>query len=52
MPHSFALALVVRDNDEANAFFTKEPRHEADGTVVVFLDLPGNQWDLVQYRAA
>jgi catechol 2,3-dioxygenase-like lactoylglutathione lyase family enzyme len=28
--------------------FIEEPRHEAYGTVVVFLDLYGNRWDLVQ----
>ena len=28
--------------------FVEEPRHEAYGTVVVFLDLYGNRWDLVQ----
>ncbi len=28
--------------------FTEEPRHEPYGTVVVFLDLYGNRWDLVQ----
>lgn len=28
--------------------FTEEPRHEPYGTVVVFLDLYGNKWDLVQ----
>lgn len=27
--------------------FTEEPRHEAYGTVVVFLDLYGNKWDLI-----
>lgn len=27
--------------------FTEEPRHEAYGTVVVFLDLCGNKWDLI-----
>jgi catechol 2,3-dioxygenase-like lactoylglutathione lyase family enzyme len=27
--------------------FTEEPRQEAYGTVVVFLDLYGNKWDLV-----
>ena len=27
--------------------FTEEPRHEPYGTVVVFLDLYGNKWDLV-----
>ena len=28
--------------------FTEQPRHEAYGTVVVFRDLYGNKWDLVQ----
>jgi catechol 2,3-dioxygenase-like lactoylglutathione lyase family enzyme len=28
--------------------FTEEPRHEPYGLVVVFLDLYGNKWDLVQ----
>jgi catechol 2,3-dioxygenase-like lactoylglutathione lyase family enzyme len=28
--------------------FTEEPRHEPFGLVVVFLDLYGNKWDLVQ----
>jgi len=28
--------------------FTEEPRQESYGTVVVFLDLYGNKWDLVQ----
>jgi len=27
--------------------FTESPRHEAYGTVVVFLDLYGNKWDLI-----
>ena len=27
--------------------FMEEPRHEAYGTVVVFLDLYGNKWDLI-----
>jgi len=27
--------------------FTEEPRSEAYGTVVVFLDLYGNKWDLI-----
>jgi catechol 2,3-dioxygenase-like lactoylglutathione lyase family enzyme len=30
--------------------FTEEPRHEEYGTVVVFLDLYGNRWDLVGRR--
>ena len=32
--------------------FVEEPRHEAYGTVVVFLDLYGNRWDLVQAKVA
>jgi catechol 2,3-dioxygenase-like lactoylglutathione lyase family enzyme len=28
--------------------FTEEPRHEAYGTVVVFQDLYGNKWDIIQ----
>jgi catechol 2,3-dioxygenase-like lactoylglutathione lyase family enzyme len=27
--------------------FTEEPRHESYGTVVVFLDIYGNKWDLI-----
>ena len=34
------------------ARFTEAPRHEAYGTVVVFLDLYGNKWDLIGPRAA
>ena len=29
------------------ARFTEQPRHEDFGTVVVFLDLYGNKWDLI-----
>jgi catechol 2,3-dioxygenase-like lactoylglutathione lyase family enzyme len=29
--------------------FIEAPRHESYGWVVVFLDLYGNRWDLVQY---
>jgi catechol 2,3-dioxygenase-like lactoylglutathione lyase family enzyme len=32
--------------------FTEEPREEEYGTAVVFLDLYGNRWDLVQPRHA
>jgi catechol 2,3-dioxygenase-like lactoylglutathione lyase family enzyme len=32
--------------------FTEQPRHEPYGWVVVFLDLYGNKWDLVQRDAA
>jgi catechol 2,3-dioxygenase-like lactoylglutathione lyase family enzyme len=28
--------------------FTEEPRRESYGTVVVFLDLYGNKWDLIE----
>ena len=28
--------------------FTEQPRHEEYGTVVVFLDLYGNKWDLIE----
>jgi uncharacterized glyoxalase superfamily protein PhnB len=28
--------------------FTEEPRHEPYGWVVVFMDLYGNKWDLIQ----
>ena len=30
--------------------FLEEPRHEVYGTVVVFTDLYGNKWDLVEPR--
>lgn len=30
--------------------FTEQPRQEPYGQVVVFLDLYGNKWDLVQYH--
>ena len=32
--------------------FIEQPRQEPYGWVVVFLDLYGNKWDLVQYYAA
>lgn len=31
----------------AGVRFTEAPRHESYGTVVVFLDLYGNKWDLI-----
>ena len=34
-----------------NVTFLEEPREEPYGTVVVFLDLYGNKWDLVQRRS-
>ncbi len=41
----------VRDYDAMRARgvqFVEAPRHESYGTVVVFVDLYGNRWDLVQ----
>jgi uncharacterized glyoxalase superfamily protein PhnB len=32
----------------AGVRFVEEPRHEEYGTVVVFEDLHGNRWDLIQ----
>jgi catechol 2,3-dioxygenase-like lactoylglutathione lyase family enzyme len=37
-----------RDMQSRGVRFAGEPREEAYGTVVVFLDLYGNRWDLVQ----
>jgi catechol 2,3-dioxygenase-like lactoylglutathione lyase family enzyme len=40
-----------RDYDEMRSRgvrFVEAPRHEAYGTVAVFLDLYGNRWDLLQ----
>lgn len=52
-----AFFLEVDDFDAAHARlqahgarFTESPRHEAYGTVVVFLDLYGNKWDLIGRR--
>ena len=42
-----------RDYNEMKSLgvrFVEEPRQEAYGTVVVFLDLYGNKWDLLQCR--
>jgi catechol 2,3-dioxygenase-like lactoylglutathione lyase family enzyme len=33
-----------------NVKFTEQPRHETYGTVVVFEDLYGNRWDLIQLK--
>ena len=35
----------------AGAHFEESPRLEAYGTVVVFRDLYGNRWDLIERRA-
>jgi catechol 2,3-dioxygenase-like lactoylglutathione lyase family enzyme len=47
--------LEVKDFDAAierlraaNAAFDEEPRHEPYGKVVVFRDLYGNRWDLIE----
>ena len=32
--------------------FVEEPRHETYGTVVVFEDLYGNRWDLIERKGA
>lgn len=40
MPHLGLTALVVREYDEAIAFYT--------GAAVVFQDLYGNRWDLIE----
>jgi len=37
--------------EAAGAHFEEAPRHEAYGTVVVFRDLYGNRWDLIEPRA-
>ena len=34
----------------AGAHFEESPRHEPYGTVVVFRDLYGNRWDLIEPR--
>ena len=34
----------------AGAHFEESPRHETYGTVVVFRDLYGNRWDLIERR--
>jgi catechol 2,3-dioxygenase-like lactoylglutathione lyase family enzyme len=36
------------DLKSRNVRFTEEPRHEPYGTVVIFEDLYGNRWDLIQ----
>jgi hypothetical protein len=34
-----------------DAYFEEPPRHEDYGSVVVFRDLYGNRWDLIEPRA-
>ena len=38
--------------EREGARFTESPRHEPYGTVVVFEDLYGNRWDLIEPREA
>ena len=40
-----------RRMEAAGATFCETPREEAYGTVVVFQDLYGNKWDLLQLKA-
>jgi catechol 2,3-dioxygenase-like lactoylglutathione lyase family enzyme len=52
---AFFLETADLDGDRAHMLahgvrFTEEPREEAYGRVVVFEDLYGNRWDLVERR--
>ena len=40
--------LFLRAMQAAGVAFVEQPREEAYGTVVVFEDLYGNKWDLIQ----
>ncbi len=55
IPRITQIALLVRDYDEAmrsrGVRFVETPRQEPYGTVVVFLDLYGNRWDLLQLKS-
>lgn len=39
-----------RDMTQQGIHFVRAPKEEAYGTVAVFEDLYGNQWDLIQYK--
>lgn len=39
-----------RDMNEQGIHFVRAPKEEVYGTVAVFEDLYGNQWDLIQYK--
>ncbi|BBS88219.1 VOC family protein [Aeromonas media] len=41
-----------RRMQEYGVHFCEQPRHEHYGTVVVFEDISGNRWDLLQLAAA
>ena len=42
------IGLILRDYDEALGLFVRDPKEESYGTVAVFEDILGNQWDLIQ----
>ena len=50
--HTDDLWRDYRAMKSRGVMFIEEPREEAYGTVVVFQDLYGNKWDLVQRRTA
>jgi len=45
-----SFARDYRTMRAAGVEFTEQPRHEAYGSVVVFRDLYGNKWDLLESR--
>jgi catechol 2,3-dioxygenase-like lactoylglutathione lyase family enzyme len=49
--HTDAFDDDLRHMRAHGVHFTEAPRDEAYGRVVVFLDLYGNRWDLVERRA-
>lgn len=46
--HTDAIVRDMRSMAAAGARFVDGPRHEAYGTVAVFVDLYGNRWDLIE----
>jgi catechol 2,3-dioxygenase-like lactoylglutathione lyase family enzyme len=46
--HTDDFAASYARLEAAGARFTESPRHESYGRVVVFLDLYGNKWDLIE----
>jgi len=46
--HSFDFRSVYHHMQAHGVRFAEEPREEPYGRVVVFFDLYGNKWDLVQ----
>ncbi len=49
--HTDDFARDLARLEAAGATFEEAPRHEPYGTVVVFRDLYGNRWDLIEPRA-